>query len=85
MEQDLSEQLFNPFNEAENHEQFVPINEDTDDQGNPHRSESKQLDPHEEDQQSKSTEASCTDDSDSDEDEDVSKENLKGLPFNTSK
>ena len=48
----------NPFNEAEDHEQFVSLNEDTDDQGDPHRSEGKQLDPHEEDQHSKSTEAS---------------------------
>ena len=48
-----------------------------------HRSEGKQLDPHEEDQHSKSTEASSTDDLDSDKDEDISNENLKGLPFNS--
>ena len=73
----------NPFNEAEDHGQFVSLNEDTDDQGDPHRSEGKQLDPHEEDQHSKSTEASSTDDSDSDKDEDMSKENLKDLLFNS--
>ena len=28
MNQDLSKQLFNPFNEAEDKEQFVPIDED---------------------------------------------------------
>ena len=51
-------------------------------QGDPYRSKGKQLDPHE-DRQSKSTEASSTDDSDSDEDEDISKDKLKGLPFNS--
>ena len=38
----MSEQLFNPFNVAEDHEQFVHINENTDEkvmhQGDPHRS-----------------------------------------------
>ena len=87
MDQDLQEQLFNPFNGAEDHEQFVPLNEDTNEkamhQGDPHRSEGKQLDPHEADQHGKSTEDSSTDDSDSDKDEDISKEKLKGLQFNS--
>ena len=87
MDQDLSEQLFNPFNETREHEQCEPMNEDTDEkamhQKEPHRSEGKQLDPHEDDQHGKSTEASSTDDSNSDEDEDISKEKLKGLPFNS--
>ena len=87
MDQDLSEQLFNPFNETGEHEQCEPMNEDTDEkamhQGDPLSYEVKQLDPHEDDQHSNSTEASSTDDSDSDEDEDISKEKLKGLPFNS--
>ena len=87
MDQDLSKWLFNSFNEAADRVQCVPLNEDTTEkamhQGDPHRSESKQLDSHKDDQHGKSTEASSTDDSDSDEDEDISKEKLKGLPFNS--
>ena len=87
MDQDLSEQLFGPFNETEGYEQSLPMNEDTDEKdmshGEPHGSGGKQLDPYEDDQHSNSTEASSTDDSDSDEDEDISKEKLKGLPFNS--
>ena len=87
MDQDLSEQLFNPFSETGEHEQCEPMNENTDEkamhQGDPHRSEGKQLDSNKDDLHSKSTEASSTDDSDSDEDEDISKEKLKGLPFNS--